>query len=78
MVIQAAIKGLGVALGREPLVIDALREGTLCRPFGETAVSEFAYWFVCPPAHLENRHIRAFRDWLVPVAGVRHILPDIA
>ena len=78
MVVQAAIKGLGVALGREPLVIDALRDGSLCRPFGETALSEFAYWFVCPPATLESRHVRAFHDWLLPVANVRHVLPEIA
>ncbi|MDE2333867.1 MAG: LysR family transcriptional regulator [Rhodospirillales bacterium] len=78
MVVQAAIKGLGVALGREPLVIDALRDGSLCRPFGEAVMSEFAYWFVCPPAHLETRHVRAFRSWLLGVASVRHALPDIA
>ncbi len=77
MVVQAAIKGLGIALGREPLVIDALREGSLCRPFGEAVMSEFAYWFVCPPAHLEARPVRAFRDWLLGVAGVRHVLPEI-
>jgi LysR family glycine cleavage system transcriptional activator len=78
MVVQAAIKGLGVALGREPLVIDALRDGSLCRPFGDVVMSEFAYWFVCPPQHLEARHVRVFRDWLLGVASVRHALPDIA
>jgi LysR family glycine cleavage system transcriptional activator len=77
MVVQAAVKGLGVALGREPLVIDALADGTLCRPFGATAMSHYAYWFVCPKSRLDQPHIRAFRDWLVGVASVASPLPDL-
>lgn len=62
--IQAAIQGAGVALGREPLVIDALRSGALVMPFSQVAVSKFHYWFTCPAKALEVRHIREFRDWL--------------
>lgn len=77
MVVQAAVKGLGVALGREPLVMDALKDGSLCRPFGQSAESEFSYWFVCPRPHLDSSHIVAFRDWLMEVAGAPYTLPDI-
>ncbi len=42
--IQAAIEGLGVALGRGPLVADALRDGRLVRPFREITQSPFSYW----------------------------------
>ena len=65
MVVQAAERGLGVALGREPLVIDALVAGRLVRPFAGLVASQFAYWIVCPSAALKSARIRAFRDWLV-------------
>lgn len=64
MVIQAAIGGLGVALGRDALVMDALAEGRLCRPFAGEVQSDYAFWFVCPEGALENAWIRAFHDWL--------------
>lgn len=62
--VQAAIQGAGVALGREPLVADALASGTLVAPLPHVARSKFSYWFVCPPKSLEVREIREFRDWL--------------
>lgn len=62
--VQAAIQGAGVALGREPLVVDALRSGLLVMPIPHVAVSRFHYWFVCPPKALEIRQIRGFRNWL--------------
>lgn len=68
MVVQAAVSGLGVALGREPLVIDALCAGTLVRPFADMVVSQFSYWIVCPAAALRTGPVRAIRDWLVEEA----------
>jgi LysR family glycine cleavage system transcriptional activator len=64
MVIQAAIKGLGVAMGRSPLIADALREGTLVRPFPQAVKSQYSYWFVCPHEAMKSKNIREFRDWL--------------
>jgi LysR family glycine cleavage system transcriptional activator len=62
--LQAAIQGAGVALGREPLVIDALRSGALVTPLPYVAQSKFHYWFVCSPRALGSGPIREFRDWL--------------
>ncbi len=64
MVVQAAISGLGVALGREPLVIDALQDGRLVRPFPEYTQSQFSYWFVCPKQALKSDRLQRFRAWL--------------
>ena len=64
MVVQAAASGFGIALGREPLVVDALRQGTLVRPFSCMVDSEFSYWFVCPKKKIASKRIRIFRDWL--------------
>jgi LysR family glycine cleavage system transcriptional activator len=64
MVVQAAVQGLGVALGREPLVIDALGDGRLVRPLDGVAVSQFSYWFVCPKAAMKSERILQFHEWL--------------
>lgn len=45
--IQAALQGAGVALGRGPLVQDALASGALVRPFKGVAASPLFYWFAC-------------------------------
>lgn len=68
MVVQAAIEGLGVALGREPLVIDELIAGRLVRPFDIVAQSFFSYYLVCPKDRLEDRRVQAFRHWLLAEA----------
>lgn len=64
MVVDAAIEGLGVALGREPLVRQALADGRLVRPFEGVAVSQYSYWFVCPKNALNSAGLQAFRDWI--------------
>ncbi len=64
MVVQAAISGFGVALGREPLVVDPLADGRLVRPFPQTVDSQFAYWLVCKPEALASERINAIRTWL--------------
>jgi len=70
MVIQAAVEGLGVALGRDALVMDALADGRLVRPFPLPAVpSDNAFWFVCPKQALERPAIRAFYDWVLAEAA---------
>lgn len=70
MVVQAAIEGLGVALGRDALVMDALADGRLVRPFALPPVpSDYAFWFVCPEAMLDRPAIRAFHDWVFAEAA---------
>jgi LysR family glycine cleavage system transcriptional activator len=64
MVFQAAINGQGVALGRSPLVRDAIADGTLVQPFKFTLNAYHSYFFVCPEASAERPKIIAFRDWL--------------
>jgi len=75
LAIQAAKQGLGVALGREPLVIDALVAGELVRPFPQTAFSEFSYWLICQKRHMNAPPLRNFRDWLQSEARAQPELP---
>jgi LysR family transcriptional regulator, glycine cleavage system transcriptional activator len=69
MSIQAAIEGLGVALGRLPLVADDLAAGRLVRPFDLAIPSGYDYYFVCPQRQLAAPKIAAFRAWLLAEAA---------
>ncbi|MGH7067390.1 MAG: transcriptional regulator GcvA [Acetobacteraceae bacterium] len=71
MVIQAAIRGEGVALGRQALIEDELVSGRLVRLFDLRLKSEMAYYFLCPQLSLEQPKVRAFRDWLLAEASRR-------
>jgi DNA-binding transcriptional LysR family regulator len=66
-VIQAAVAGQGVALGRVPLVDDLLRAKELVAPFGRsrtTAAESRAYFVVVAPSAAERPAVRAFVEWL--------------
>ena len=67
---QAAMDGLGVALGRNPLVEPDLKAGRLVVPFDFKRSSDFAYYLVYPPEAIRRRKIKAFRDWIVSLSEV--------
>ncbi|WP_432816672.1 LysR substrate-binding domain-containing protein [Sulfitobacter sp. JB4-11] len=69
MVVQAAVQGLGIAMGRGPLVADAIADGRLVYPFPNFAQSQFSYWFVCTHEALSSKPVGAFRKWLHDEAG---------
>ncbi|MGH7102844.1 MAG: transcriptional regulator GcvA [Acetobacteraceae bacterium] len=68
MVIQAAIRGEGVALGRQVLIEDEVASGRLVRLFDLRLKAEMAYYVVCPLPSLNQPKVRAFRDWLLAEA----------
>jgi LysR family glycine cleavage system transcriptional activator len=68
--IQAAIDGLGVALGRRPVVDDDLAAGRLVAPFDVVLPSHAAYYVVSPIETAQQHKVKAFREWLLAeVAG---------
>ncbi len=69
MMVQAAIAGQGVALGRTALVNDDLIAGRLVRPFPLALPAGYAYWLVCPESYADRPKIVAFRDWLLAEAA---------
>ncbi len=69
LLIQAAIEGLGVALGRSVLVRGDLQTGQLVRPFTPSITAEFAFYLVFPPETENAPKIKAFRDWLLATAN---------
>lgn len=70
LVLQAAIAGEGVALGRSAIAHDALEQGLLVKPFDFSLPSDFAYWIVCPQDRADRPKIRAFSDWLLREAEI--------
>ena len=75
MIVQAAIAGLGVALGREPLVIDALMSGQLVRPFPQITRSPLSYWLVQREDAPTSERISVFRDWILEQAEQQADIP---
>jgi LysR family glycine cleavage system transcriptional activator len=70
MVLQAAIDGHGVALGKSVLVEYDIAAGRLVRPF-HLRVVEFAYHLVCPAGREQDAEVKAFRQWLREEAAQR-------
>ena len=69
LVIQAAIDGQGVALGREVLVADALADGRLVRPFEAVGLPlDYAYYIAHPEGALQRPAVAAFSTWLLEEA----------
>ena len=64
MVIQAALAGRGVALGRSLLVADDIACGRLVIPFGPKVLSGFSYYLAFPKAHREQDAINKFAAWI--------------
>lgn len=62
---QAAIEGLGVAIGIGAFVAQDLREGRLVRPFKPVRRSRQPIRLLYPANRAEDPRIRAFRDWLI-------------
>lgn len=65
MATEAAVRGLGIALGRRPLVDQELEAGILVPFQDRPAVAQTAYWLVGLPDAMLRRDVRAFRNWLL-------------
>ena len=67
MMLQAAEQDLGLALARELLVADALRDGRLMRlsPLSLSKDQAYALWFVYPSNLRDWPPLRALRAWVL-------------
>lgn len=63
-VLQAAIAGAGVALGRTHLVAADLKAGRLVRPFSEAQATELAYYAVVRASQGATPAVTTFVAWL--------------
>ncbi len=70
MLINAAVEGLGVALGRSALASGDLEAGRLVRPFELSLQTAFGYYIVYPQRRDDRPKITVFRDWLLEEAAI--------
>jgi LysR family transcriptional regulator, glycine cleavage system transcriptional activator len=63
--IQAAIAGQGVALGRQPLVNDLIQSGMLAAPFKQSIVGARGYFVIESPLAAGKPYVREFTTWLI-------------
>jgi LysR family glycine cleavage system transcriptional activator len=66
MLVQAAEQGMGIALCRELVAADALRDGRLVRlsPLALSEPGSDTFWLLHPPELAHWPPMRALRDWL--------------
>ena len=69
LALQAALDGLGVAMGPERLVADDVAAGRLTRPFAGPALPARPYHAVVPEARADDSAVRAFGRWLDAAAA---------
>ena len=64
LALQAAVDGLGVALGPLPLITDELASGRLVTPIAEPVIRTRSYWWIVARHQAQVPLIRHFCDWL--------------
>ncbi|TMV10247.1 transcriptional regulator GcvA [Ruegeria sediminis] len=72
--VDAAVAGVGVTLGRRPMIIKDLLEGRLVAPFKIAIETSARFRFLCLPGAETRPQIAAFRDWfLAEIEKTAHI-----
>jgi len=65
MTIQAAIDGIGVAMGRTSYVQDDIAKGRLVVPFKIALPADAGFYLVAPEGRREAPKLTAFRQWMI-------------
>jgi DNA-binding transcriptional LysR family regulator len=65
LAVEAAMEGLGVALGAPFLFDNEIKSGRLVAPLKTVVPAGKSYWLVCSPRDAERPALAAFRSWLL-------------
>ena len=65
MTVQAAIDGIGVAMGRTSYVEADIAKGRLVVPFKITLPADAGFYLVSPETRADSPKLAAFRQWLI-------------
>jgi LysR family transcriptional regulator, glycine cleavage system transcriptional activator len=68
MTVQAAIDGIGVAMGRTSYVQDDIAKGRLVVPFKIALPTDAGFYLVSPDAVDDPPKLKLFRQWLIAAA----------
>lgn len=66
---QAAMDGLGIAIGQQQMLDADLQSGRLVRPFSRPLSTGKGHYLVSPSLQRYSRKIACFQDWLLHEAG---------
>ena len=75
MAIQAAVEGLGIALGRTRFVEADIAAGRLVVPFNVVLPADAGFYVVAPEETADNPRIALFRDWLIGSVAPGSVAP---
>jgi LysR family transcriptional regulator, glycine cleavage system transcriptional activator len=75
MATQAAVDGLGVALGRTRFVEDDIAAGRLVVPFDVVLPADAGFYIVAPEETADTPKIALFRDWLIASVAPGAVAP---
>src|SRR3954447_21988219 len=76
MTVQAAIDGVGVAMGRTAYVQDDIAKGRLVVPFKIALPADAGFYLVSPAGRADSPKLAAFRQWLVAPAQGKSFRPS--
>ena len=68
LTLQAALDGLGIAMGPERLIADDVAAGRLTLPFAGPSLPARSYYTYVPEPRAEDPAVRAFCGWLAEAA----------
>ncbi len=72
MAFDAAIRGLGVVLGRRPLVDEEIASGRLVTLLDQATPSGSGFWLVTSQTEFQKPEVKLFRSWLLSELGIGH------
>ena len=78
MAIQAAVEGLGIALGRTRFVEADMAAGRLVMPFDVVLPADAGFYIVVPEATADLPRIALFREWLIKSVAPGAVAPPPA
>jgi LysR family transcriptional regulator, glycine cleavage system transcriptional activator len=73
--LQAALDGLGIAIGIRPYIDDDLAAGRLVAPFSLSVPKGMRWYLVYRPFQAEQRDFAAFRRWIMRAAAPAAVAP---
>ncbi len=65
LAMEAASRGLGVALGRVPFLESEIQSQQLVRLFDDDVASGLSYWLVTLEPEFQSQDVKAFRKWIL-------------
>jgi len=75
---DAAMRGLGVVLGRRPLVDDDIESDRLVPLVEQTIAGNAGYWLVTPQTDFQKPEVKLFKRWLLSELGAETRQPKSA